>query len=90
MNRVRTSRLPMLRSLLAALGYVAVIVVLLVLVWSAVADILDRRRAIAARRSRHPPSFSRSSKDGERRRACAEPRPQARCRSDRRSSKARP
>ena len=48
MNLVRTSRLPMLRSLLAALGYVAVIVVLLVLVWSAVADILDRRRAIAA------------------------------------------
>lgn len=48
MNLARTSRLPMLRPLLAALGYVAVIVVLLVLVWSAVADILDRRRAIAA------------------------------------------
>ena len=48
MNLVRTSRLPMLRALLAALGYVAVIAVLLVLVWSAVADILDRRKAIAA------------------------------------------
>ena len=48
MNPVRASRLSMLRPLLAALGYVAVIAVLLVLVWSAVADILDRRKAIAA------------------------------------------
>jgi general secretion pathway protein M len=48
MNPIRTSRMPMLRQLLAALGYVAVIAMLLVLVWSAIGDILDRRRAIAA------------------------------------------
>ena len=48
MNPVRPSRLPMLRQLLAALGYVAAVAVLLVLVWSAIGDILDRRQAIAA------------------------------------------
>ena len=85
MSPARASRLPLLRQSLAVFGYVAVVAVLLALVWSAVGDIRDRLR-----RSRHPPSFSRSSKDGERRRACAEPRPRARCRSDRRSSKARP
>ena len=48
MNPIRASRLPMLRQFLAALGYVAVIAVLLVLVWSAIGDIRDRRQAIAA------------------------------------------
>jgi general secretion pathway protein M len=48
MNPVRASRLPMLRQLLAVFGYVAAVAVLLVLVWSAIGDILDRRQAIAA------------------------------------------
>ena len=59
----RTSRLPLLRQSLAVVGYVAVVAVLLALAWSAVSDILDRKG-----RSRPPPIFSRSSKDGEWRR----------------------
>lgn len=48
MNPVSTSRPPMLRQLLAALGYVAIVAILLMLVWSAVTDVLERRQAIAA------------------------------------------
>ena len=48
MSPVRASRMPMLRQLLAAFGYVAVIAVLLMLVWSAIGEVLDRRQAIAA------------------------------------------
>ena len=48
MSTVRASRMPMLRQLLAALGYLAIVAVLIVLVWSAFSDILDRRRSIAA------------------------------------------
>ena len=48
MNPVRASRLSMLRPLLAALGYVAAIAVLIVLVWSSVSDIFERRAKVTA------------------------------------------
>ena len=48
MSPARASRLPLLRQSLAVSGYVAVVAVLLALIWSAVGDIRDRRREVAA------------------------------------------
>jgi general secretion pathway protein M len=42
------ARLSSLRPSVAALGYVAVVVALLVMAWSGVADILERRQSVAA------------------------------------------
>jgi len=48
MSTFATTRLSSSRPLLAALGYAAVIVVLLAMAWSGVADMLERRQAVAA------------------------------------------
>ena len=48
MSPVRTSRLPLLRQSLAVFAYLAAVAVLVALVWSAVDEIRDRRRAVAA------------------------------------------
>jgi general secretion pathway protein M len=48
MSPARTSRLPLLRQSLAVFAYLAAVAVLLALVWSAVDDIRDRRKAVAA------------------------------------------
>lgn len=43
-----SARMPMLRQLLAVTGYVVAIAVLIALVWSAVADVFERRAKVAA------------------------------------------
>ena len=48
MTNLAAARLSSLRLSLAALGYVAAVVVLLAMAWSGVADILERRHSIAA------------------------------------------
>ena len=48
MSPARTPRLPLLRQSLAVFAYLATVAVLLALVWSAVDEIRDRRRAVAA------------------------------------------
>jgi general secretion pathway protein M len=48
MSTAATARLSSLRPLLATLAYVAAVVVLVVMAWSGVADILERRQTIAA------------------------------------------
>jgi len=47
MSTQKASRLSSLRPLLAVIAYAAAVVVLLAMAWSGVADILDRRHAIA-------------------------------------------
>ena len=48
MTTLAAARLSSTRPLLAALGYVAVVGVLLAMAWSGVADILERRQSVAA------------------------------------------
>ena len=48
MSTQKASRLSSLRPMLAVAAYAAAVVVLLAMAWSGVADILDRRHAIAA------------------------------------------
>jgi len=48
MTNLAAARLSSTRPLLTALGYAALVVVLLAMAWSGVADILDRRQSVAA------------------------------------------
>jgi general secretion pathway protein M len=48
MSMAPTKRLSSVRPMLAALGYVAAVVVLLFVAWTGLADILERRQAVAA------------------------------------------
>ena len=48
MTSLTAARLSSTRPLLAAVGYVAAVVVLLAMAWSGIADILERRQSVAA------------------------------------------
>ena len=48
MTGLTAARLSSTRPLLAAVGYAAAVMVLLVMAWSGIADILDRRQSVAA------------------------------------------